>query len=109
MLPTIERAAAAGKPFAQRRLATQPDCDLDEPKTQLLWAAFTQLSEGRQIGFQACPITTSDIAAWMLIQGVSDLQERQELLVSIRVLDREYLALAERLAKRKARAKKRGS
>ena len=86
------------------------------PLSKFFWTAFQTLSGRRQInehGHQ--PIQVTEIVAYADLMGITDPDDREDLLYHIDALDRLYIAdaykkreSARKKAQQKAKAKKSG-
>lgn len=62
------------------------------PQSAFLWRAFTDLSQGRQVGATgAQPIAISEIAAWCEFNRVGSENMRRRVFSAVRAMDREFL------------------
>lgn len=59
-----------------------------------MWEAFTDLSASRQSGFDVNPISFHDILSWVEMMGVTDSDDRQELVFLLRVMDSSWVEWA---------------
>lgn len=67
-----------------------------------IWEAFVALVKTRVEGN---PIQFSEIEAWLNLNGIEDLESRQEVAHLIRILDTEYIKLfREKLEKEYAKS-----
>ena len=98
-------AKQAGKGKVLKALEDEPDLF---PENVLAWNAFQDLHEQRQPGFAGpCPLTYSDIHAWIQLNGVHEPPEMETLSRRLRLLDRTWMkwAMDDQESKRKRKAK----
>ena len=59
---------------------------------QIVYGAFLELHDCRQIGLEPSPISFTEIDRWLDANSIIDLEERQDMYRLIKVCDREWLA-----------------
>lgn len=80
----------------------RPELDADAVP---YWHAFLELTGSRIQGMGLGAIPWSEIAAWLVIHGVTDTDRRMEFARFIRALDEEYLAVRNDRRKQEKAAK----
>lgn len=99
----FEKLQKVAKNRAKRGLKTPSFSNRPVLRSDLIpvWNAFQELSGRRQVGFGPCPITITDIMAWLDLNEVRLTDRRRWYYGLIASMDNRYLVLnAERKDKK---------